>query len=91
MDISLADILSLLVAAGMASSLYYIFFERHKEDETVKWLEATPSWKDESLANAFSYAKSYQPQPKRSNNCSYCGTRFSDVDNSCKKCGAPID
>ena len=89
MDISLADILSLLVAAGMASSLYYTFFKRHKEEEVSNPVVA--EWHNESLANAFSYAKNYQSEPKRSNNCSYCGTRFSAVDGSCKKCGAPID
>jgi len=91
MDISLADILSLLVAAGMASSLYYTFFKRYEEDESEKWLETTPSRKDESLADAFSYAKNYQPQPKPNNRCLYCGTRYNSLDHSCKKCGAPID
>ena len=89
MDISFADILGMLAITAFISSTFFRYFKRTEEDEVSNPVVA--EWHNESLANAFSYAKNYQPQPKPNNHCLYCGTRYNSLDHSCKKCGAPID
>jgi len=89
MDISFANIFGMLALTAFVSSTFFQYFKRTEEDEVSNPVVAKRH--NESLANAFSYAKNYQSDPNRNNNCSYCGTRFSAVDGSCKKCGAPID
>jgi len=91
MDISFADIFGMIAIAAFVSSTFFQYFKRTEEDDSDKMVSAEMVSIGDTLSESLLLTSKYSYLINTKTRCSYCNTPAEQSDNSCKKCGAPID